>query len=104
MAYKYKKIKLKDNSIIDEHRLVWEQHNGVIPKEMVVHHKNNDPKDNRIENLELLSRSEHSKLHMTGKPNPHKKHGRKRYEAGCRCKICKAASAAKRRRQRSRKS
>ena len=29
-----------------------------------VHHKNNDPTDNRIENLEVLSNSAHRKKHM----------------------------------------
>ena len=32
-----------------------------------VHHKNENPKDNRIENLEILSKSEHIKIHK-----PHK--------------------------------
>jgi transposase len=30
-----------------------------------VHHKNHDRQDNRIENLELMTRSEHSKLHRS---------------------------------------
>ena len=48
-----------------EHRIVWETWNGPIPRGMVVHHKNMYPQDNRIENLELLSRSEHSRYHQT---------------------------------------
>lgn len=32
----------------------------------VVHHINGNTKDNRIENLEVMTRSEHAKLHLTG--------------------------------------
>lgn len=46
-----------------EHRLVWIEHNGPIPPKMEVHHRNGDMSDNRIENLELISRAEHNRLH-----------------------------------------
>lgn len=54
---------------IAEHRVLMEQHIGreLLPSEHV-HHRNGIRHDNRIENLELLSRSEHSRLHYRGSP------------------------------------
>jgi len=57
-------VKVKDNypadhtNFVQRSRLVWEEHNGEIPKGMCVFHLNGDPLDDRIENLTLLSRSE----------------------------------------------
>ncbi|MCK9310007.1 MAG: HNH endonuclease [Candidatus Cloacimonetes bacterium] len=49
---------------MDEHRYIMEQHLGrKLDFNEVVHHINGDTYDNRIENLELKSRSEHSREH-----------------------------------------
>jgi len=45
------------------HRAVWEKHNGKIPEGYHVHHKDHDCANNNIENLEIISASDHAKLH-----------------------------------------
>ena len=45
------------------HRWLWEKENGPLPKGYVIHHINLDHNDNRIENLECVSRAEHMKIH-----------------------------------------
>jgi hypothetical protein len=47
-----------------QHRYIMEQHLGrELHKNEVVHHINENKHDNRLENLQLLSRSDHAKLH-----------------------------------------
>jgi hypothetical protein len=51
-----------------EHRYVMEQHMGrPLQEDEVVHHINKDRLDNRIENLQLMQRGEHTAFHDAGK-------------------------------------
>lgn len=45
------------------HRVIWEIYNGPIPEGMIIHHINGDKKDNRIDNLKMVSFIEHMVLH-----------------------------------------
>lgn len=57
-----------DHGYVLHHRIVVENHLGRVldPKE-IVHHLNEDKKDNRIENLRVMTSLEHNKLHGSQK-------------------------------------
>ena len=49
-----------------EHRYVWTQHNGDIPKGMEIDHINGKRNDNRIENLQMLTKKQNNQRWRQG--------------------------------------
>lgn len=55
------------------HRLIYEHYHDVkIPKGMQIHHKNNNPLDNHVNNLEMLSQSKHMRHHANNMSKEHR--------------------------------
>ena len=45
------------------HRLIWVQYHGAIPPGYFVHHKDGNKKNNTLDNLALVSKLTHKRLH-----------------------------------------
>ena len=83
------RIVVIDGKPILEHRHLMEQHLGrSLLSTEICHHRNFDPADNRIKNLEILTRAEHLAAHRT------KHYGKKpkfyRSDTHKQCSQCKA--------------
>ena len=68
MGYPYVQIWV-DGKTIDEHRYIMEKHIGrELNRDEYVHHINENKKDNRIENLQIMSPGEHNRHHLLVHP------------------------------------
>lgn len=66
MAYRYKALKVHGRRV-DEHRYVMEQHLGRYLKTTeIVRHKDGDTRNNKLDNLYIVTRQEQVKDQITG--------------------------------------
>jgi hypothetical protein len=75
---------------IYQHYLIWWQTTGQLVKSgHLIHHQNEQKRDNRFENLQEKERGKHTKDHN---PPSRASHGSSTlYRRGCRCKDCRRA-------------
>lgn len=61
--YLHKRIGGRKGKMRLAHHIVWEDKNGPIPDGYEIHHIDRDKKNNDLENLRMLTISEHQKIH-----------------------------------------
>ena len=54
------------------HRVVWEAHNGPIPDGYCIHHRDHNPANNDISNLQMMTYAEHAAHHKETSAHLHR--------------------------------
>lgn len=62
-AYKHRRIGGREGKLRLAHHVIWEEAVGPIPEGYQVHHIDHNKKNNDLDNLILLSASDHQKTH-----------------------------------------
>lgn len=57
----------RDGKLLWLHRYVWEKVHGLVPPGKCIHHIDENPRNNALENLACLTGSQHRKAHLTPK-------------------------------------
>lgn len=57
--------KYRDRYVYEHHLIWWQNTATLVPDGMVIHHKNEQKRDNRFENLELMAKADHVKEHKS---------------------------------------
>ena len=66
---RYRKVRVSRDTTRQNSRLIMEAFLGrSLSRQEVVHHENEDCRDDRPENLSILSHPEHTRLHLCGRP------------------------------------
>lgn len=73
---------VNSNNLTKLHRVIWAEYFGPIPINCVVHHKDGNKKNNKIDNLTTVDWGEHTRMHHTGLKRPGISAHRRRNEFG----------------------
>ena len=68
MNGRYIRLCLPGGKLVYLHRYIWEYHFGEIPDGYFVHHKDGNPINNGLDNLQLIERGQHTILHVRRHP------------------------------------
>jgi hypothetical protein len=56
-------VKRQDGNWDYHARVIWEQANGTILRGILIHHRNENPFDDSLENLQAMTRADHVRVH-----------------------------------------